>query len=72
MDGTAGELVGAIGQGLCVLVGVTHDEGPLQARKLAEKLWQLRVMDDDAGVMSGSVAETTREGLEVSQVTCRW
>ncbi len=69
MDGTAGELVGAIGQGLCVLVGVTHDDGPLQARKLAEKLWHLRVMDDDAGVMNRSVAETTREVLVVSQFT---
>ena len=69
MDGTAGELVGAIGQGLCVLVGVAHDDGPLQARKLAEKLWHLRVMDDDAGVMNRSVAETTREVLVVSQFT---
>ena len=65
----AGEVVGAIGQGLCVLVGVTHDDGPEQARKLAEKIWHLRVMDDEAGVMNRSVADTTREVLVVSQFT---
>jgi len=63
------ELVGEIGQGLCVLVGVTHDDGPDQARKLAEKIWHLRVMDDAEGVMNLSVADTTRELLIVSQFT---
>ncbi|MEQ1699987.1 MAG: D-aminoacyl-tRNA deacylase [Ilumatobacteraceae bacterium] len=65
----AGEEVGAIGQGLCVLVGVTHEDGPEHARKLAEKIWHLRVMDDEAGVMNRSVADTTREVLVVSQFT---
>jgi D-aminoacyl-tRNA deacylase len=65
----AGEEVGAIGQGLCVLVGVTHDDADQQARKLAEKIWHLRVMDDDEGVMNRSVADTTREVLVVSQFT---
>ena len=37
------------GQGLCVLVGVTHDDTAGHARKLADKIWHLRVMDDDAG-----------------------
>ena len=64
-----GEPVGSIGQGLCVLVGVTHDDGPEQARKLAEKIWHLRVMDDADGVMNLSVADTTREVLIVSQFT---
>ena len=49
---------GEIGPGLCVLVGVTHDDDAAQARKLAEKLWHLRVMDDDDGVMNRSVADT--------------
>lgn len=64
-----GEVVGQIGQGLCVLVGVTHDDGDTQAVKLADKIWHLRVMDDDAGVMNRSVADTTREVLVVSQFT---
>ena len=61
--------VGAIGPGLCVLVGVTHGDGVAQAVKLAEKIWHLRVMDDDAGVMNRSVADTTRAVLVVSQFT---
>ena len=64
-----GQVVGAIGQGLCVLVGVTHADTEADARKLAEKLWHLRVMDDDAGVMNRSVADTTRALLIVSQFT---
>ena len=65
----AGEVAGAIGAGLCVLVGVTHADGPDQARRLAEKLWHLRVFDDEAGVMNRSVADTSREVLVVSQFT---
>lgn len=68
-DDGASEVVGAIGQGLCVLVGVTHTDTPEMARKLADKIWNLRVMDDDAGVMNRSVADTSREVLVVSQFT---
>ncbi|MBL8777453.1 MAG: D-tyrosyl-tRNA(Tyr) deacylase [Acidimicrobiales bacterium] len=64
-----GEVVGAIGAGLCVLVGVRRDDTEAQARKLADKVWGLRVMDDDAGVMNRSVADTTGEVLVVSQFT---
>ncbi len=64
-----GELVGAIGAGLCVLVGVTHDDTVAEATKLAAKLWNLRIMDDDAGVMNRSVADTTGAVLVVSQFT---
>ena len=61
--------VGSIGPGLVVLVGVTHADGPAEADKLAEKLWHLRVMADDDGVMNRSVADTTRALLLVSQFT---
>ena len=43
-----GETVGEItpeGQGLVALVGVTHDDEVGKARRLAEKLWQLRILD---------------------------
>jgi D-tyrosyl-tRNA(Tyr) deacylase len=63
------ESIGAIGAGLCVLVGVTRDDDVLTARKLADKLWHLRVMPDGDGVMNRSVADTTRELLVVSQFT---
>ena len=39
-----GEVVGSIDAGLCVLVGVTHDDTEAHARKLAEKVWHLRVV----------------------------
>lgn len=60
---------GEIGRGLLVLVGVTHSDTEQQARKLADKIWNLRVFDDDCGVMNKSVAETTRAVLVVSQFT---
>lgn len=63
------EVVGAIGQGLCVFVGVTHDDTGAQARKLADKIWGLRVIDDDNGVMNRSIAEAGGEVLVVSQFT---
>jgi D-aminoacyl-tRNA deacylase len=43
-------VVGSIrpeGQGLLALVGVTHDDDAGIARRLAEKLWQLRILDDE-------------------------
>ena len=63
------ETIGSIGPGLCVLVGVTHDDDVATATKLADKLWHLRVMPDADGVMNRSVADTTRELLVVSQFT---
>lgn len=66
IDGVA---VGAIGAGLCALIGVAHDDGPPAAVKLAAKLWHLRVMADDDGVMNRSVADTTKALLVVSQFT---
>jgi D-aminoacyl-tRNA deacylase len=65
----AGTVVGAIGPGLCVLVGVTHDDDPAAAAWLAEKLWNLRVFDDDQDVMNRSAADVAAEILVVSQFT---
>ncbi|MEH6375577.1 D-aminoacyl-tRNA deacylase [Streptomyces sp. KLMMK] len=43
-----GETVGEIiGQGLCVLVGVTHDDTPQKAEQLARKLWSVRILEDE-------------------------
>jgi D-tyrosyl-tRNA(Tyr) deacylase len=64
-----GAVVGAIGPGLCVLVGVTHDDDATGARRLAAKLWHLRVFDDEAGVMNRSLADTGGAALVVSQFT---
>ena len=62
-----GEVVGAIEpttQGLLALVGVTHDDDTGKARKMAEKLWQLRILDDEK-----SAAEVAAPILVVSQFT---
>jgi D-tyrosyl-tRNA(Tyr) deacylase len=61
--------VGEIGPGLMVLVGVTHTDDEKVAAKLADKIWNLRIMDDENGVMNLSVADTTRTVLVVSQFT---
>ena len=61
--------VGEIGQGLLVLVGVTHADTEQLAIKLADKIWNLRIMSDSDGVMNLSVADTTRNVLVVSQFT---
>jgi len=63
------ELVGEIGMGLCVFVGVTHDDGPAQADRLVDKLADLRLMDDAAGVMNRSVVDVGGAVLVVSQFT---
>jgi D-aminoacyl-tRNA deacylase len=64
-----GEVVGAIGAGLCVLVGVTHDDTAEGAVKLARKLWELRIVEDEDGVMNRSVADTAGAVLVISQFT---
>jgi D-tyrosyl-tRNA(Tyr) deacylase len=64
-----GEVVGEIGAGLCVLVGVTHDDTDAVARKVADRIFNLRVLADDEGVMNRSLADTGDEVLVVSQFT---
>lgn len=64
-----GETVGAIGRGLCVLVGVTHADTVDTAAKVADKVWNLRVFDDEAGVMNRSAVDLGAELLVVSQFT---
>jgi D-tyrosyl-tRNA(Tyr) deacylase len=64
-----GSRVGAIGPGVCVLLAVTHDDDAERARRMADKLWHLRIVADDAGVMNRSASETDGEILVVSQFT---
>ena len=65
-----GEVVGRVdGPGLCAFVGVTHDDTSALARKLAEKIWHLRVFEDDAGAMNRSCADVGAGVLVVSQFT---
>jgi D-aminoacyl-tRNA deacylase len=61
----AGQVVGAVSEpGLLVLVGVTHDDTAQVARKLAAKLWGLRILDGEK-----SCSDTGAPLLVVSQFT---
>jgi D-tyrosyl-tRNA(Tyr) deacylase len=64
-----GDVIGEIGSGLAVLVGVAHDDTDAAARKLAEKVWHVRVFDDADGVMNLPLSETGGAALVVSQFT---
>ncbi|GAB3032536.1 D-aminoacyl-tRNA deacylase [Mycobacterium bourgelatii] len=62
-----GQMVGSIrpdGQGLLALVGVTHSDGTEKAQRLAEKLWNLRILTDEK-----SAADVDAPILVVSQFT---
>lgn len=63
------EIVGAIGQGLLVLVGVDVDDTDDDCLRLAAKTVALRIFDDDHGVMNKSVADVGGSILAVSQFT---
>lgn len=63
-----GEVVGVAarpgGQSLLALVGVTHDDDEAKAQRLAEKLWQIRILDDEK-----SASDVGAPILVVSQFT---
>ncbi len=64
---SVGEIVGQISpttQGLVALVGVTHDDDAAKAQRMAEKLWQLRILDDEH-----SAADIGAPILVISQFT---
>lgn len=66
---SGGETLGRIGQGLLVLLGVTHDDGVQDARWMAEKILRLRIFEDGAGKMNRSVEDVGGGILVVSQFT---
>ncbi len=63
------EVVGRIDEGLCVLLGVTHDDGAAQADRMATKLARLRIFGDDDGKMNRSVRDIGGAVLVISQFT---
>lgn len=65
----AGEVFSQIGKGLVVLVGIGHDETAEDIEWLTKKLIQLRIFDDEAGVMNLSVADVKGDIMVVSQFT---
>jgi len=65
----SGEVVGAIGRGLLVLLGVQRGDTAEQARWLAEKIAGLRIFPDHDGKMNRDVREIGGGILVVSQFT---
>ncbi|MFE9406010.1 D-aminoacyl-tRNA deacylase [Streptomyces sp. NPDC006530] len=61
----AGETVGEItGEGLCVLVGVTHEDNTDKAAQLARKLWSVRILEGEK-----SCSDVNAPLLVISQFT---
>lgn len=65
----AGEVVGEIGAGLCVLLGVARSDGAEDAARLAGKITRLRVFEDEQGRFDRSLVDTGGAALVVSQFT---
>ena len=66
IDGVA---TGTIGRGYLVLLGIHRDDTPALAEKLAEKICNLRVFEDENGRMNLDLATVDGELLVVSQFT---
>ena len=64
-----GKVVGAIDHGLMLLVGITHDDTVENARFCAKKIANLRIFEDDGGVMNLSVKDVGGGVLSISQFT---
>ena len=64
-----GETVGAIGPGLMVLIGVSDTDTDKDLRYIVDKVPNLRIFDDDNGVMNRSVLDAGGSILAVSQFT---
>ena len=63
------EVAGEIGFGLCVLLGVAREDGPVEASRLAGKVARLRIFEDEQGRFDRSLLDAGAEALVVSQFT---
>ncbi|GAB4231408.1 MAG: D-aminoacyl-tRNA deacylase [Acidobacteriota bacterium] len=64
-----GQIVGAIGKGLLVLLAVQYDDGPADLEFIKRKLTQLRIFNDPEGKMNLDIRAVGGEFLVVSQFT---
>ena len=64
-----GQRVAEIGQGLLVLLGITHSDGMDDVAWLGRKIPALRIFEDEAGLMNRSVQDIGGSVLVVSQFT---
>jgi D-aminoacyl-tRNA deacylase len=64
-----GDVVGEIGPGLCVLLGIARGDEGSAADRLAAKVAQLRIFENDEGRFDRSLVDVHGEALVVSQFT---
>jgi D-tyrosyl-tRNA(Tyr) deacylase len=64
-----GETIGAIGNGMLILICAMQGDGEAQADQLAAKIAKLRIFRDDAGRMNRSLLDVGGAALVVSQFT---
>jgi D-tyrosyl-tRNA(Tyr) deacylase len=60
---------GAIGPGLCVLLGIAEGDDEVEAVRLAEKTARLRIFENEEGKFDRSLVDTGGEALVISQFT---
>lgn len=63
------KIVGQIGMGVMILVGITHDDDSKKIDYLVDKLINLRIFDDENGVMNKSLLDVSGSILSISQFT---
>ncbi|HLU89873.1 MAG TPA: D-aminoacyl-tRNA deacylase [Cyclobacteriaceae bacterium] len=64
-----GDIKGQINQGLMVLLGIEDADGPADIEWLSRKIVNLRIFDDEDGVMNKSLPDINGELLLISQFT---
>jgi D-tyrosyl-tRNA(Tyr) deacylase len=65
----AGEVVGEIGPGVCVLLGIARDDDEHDAERLAGRVTRLRIFENESGKFARSLVDTGGSALVVSQFT---
>ena len=64
-----GRIVGSIEEGLCVLLGITHEDSEEDINWIIRKILNLRIFNDDEGKMNLSLKDVEGDILVVSQFT---
>jgi D-aminoacyl-tRNA deacylase len=64
-----GEVAGEIAAGLCMLLGVSRDDGEAEAERLAGRVARLRIFENEDGRFDRSLLDTGGAALVVSQFT---
>ena len=64
-----GEIKSAIGNGLLIFLGIEDKDSEADIEWLVKKIVNLRIFDDENGVMNRSIIDVNGEALVVSQFT---